>query len=153
MTMKILERNSVWVKENLRMKTGDIIVTWTIVYDAKRQLTTARLADIHKWVSVVKAAKITVFIPEKKYIPTEWFSSYFSHSIMLSHRLHSFDCWFIEIYCTKWETWSLLKCGILREWWEDIVFLDMKGCICHFITWRIHPFIYKGDYIVTDAIL
>ena len=22
--------------------------------------------------------------------------------------------------------------------------LDMKGCICHFVTWQIHPFISKG---------
>ena len=22
--------------------------------------------------------------------------------------------------------------------------LDMKGCICHFTKWRIHPFISKG---------
>ena len=22
--------------------------------------------------------------------------------------------------------------------------LGMKGCICHFVKWQIHPFIYKG---------
>ena len=26
----------------------------------------------------------------------------------------------------------------------QIVPLDMKGCICHFTKWQIHPFIYKG---------
>ena len=25
-----------------------------------------------------------------------------------------------------------------------IVPLDMKGCICHFAKWQIHPFISKG---------
>ena len=25
--------------------------------------------------------------------------------------------------------------------------LDMKGCICHFIKWQIHPFISKGTTI------
>ena len=25
-----------------------------------------------------------------------------------------------------------------------IVPLDMKGCICHFVKWQIHPFISKG---------
>ena len=25
-----------------------------------------------------------------------------------------------------------------------LVSLDMKGCICHFVKWQIHPFISKG---------
>ena len=28
-----------------------------------------------------------------------------------------------------------------------IAHLDMKGCICHFAKWQIHPFISKGRYI------
>ena len=27
---------------------------------------------------------------------------------------------------------------------QQIVPLDMKGCICHFVKWQIHPFISKG---------
>ena len=26
--------------------------------------------------------------------------------------------------------------------------LDMKGCICHFVKWQIHPFISKGEYVL-----
>ena len=26
---------------------------------------------------------------------------------------------------------------------EQFVSLDMKGCICHFVNWQIHPFIFK----------
>ena len=27
---------------------------------------------------------------------------------------------------------------------QNIDPLDMKGCICHFVKWQIHPIIYKG---------
>ena len=27
---------------------------------------------------------------------------------------------------------------------QNILPLDMKGCICHFVKWHIHPFIFKG---------
>ena len=27
------------------------------------------------------------------------------------------------------------------------VSFDMKGCICHFVKWQIHPFISKGTII------
>ena len=33
--------------------------------------------------------------------------------------------------------WGLTVCSYL-------VFLDMKGCIWHFVKWQIHPFISKG---------
>ena len=50
---------------------------------------------------------------------------------------------------------SLFKCytnivltGIVtmthRAITHHIVPLDMKGCICHFAKWHIHPFISKG---------
>ena len=31
---------------------------------------------------------------------------------------------------------------------QQIVHLDMKGCICHFVKWQIHPFISKGTKYV-----
>ena len=31
-----------------------------------------------------------------------------------------------------------------NNWQCYIVSLDMKGCICHFTKWQIHPFISKG---------
>ena len=33
---------------------------------------------------------------------------------------------------------------VASEMEEQMVTLDMKGCICHFVKWRIHPFISKG---------
>ena len=33
----------------------------------------------------------------------------------------------------------------------QVVHLDMKGCICHFVKWQIHPFISKGT-ISTDVL-
>ena len=48
-------------------------------------------------------------------------------------------------------------------WWErspvnalqinskNIVPLDMKGCICHFVKWQIHPFISKEIKYLADA--
>ena len=29
--------------------------------------------------------------------------------------------------------------------------LDMKGCICHFSKWQIHPFISKGTIMVSTS--
>ena len=35
--------------------------------------------------------------------------------------------------------------GVRKMWQKThIVALDMKGCICHFVKWQIHPFISKG---------
>ena len=30
--------------------------------------------------------------------------------------------------------------------------LDMKGCVCHFTKWQIHPFISKGIYCVENEV-
>ena len=34
------------------------------------------------------------------------------------------------------------------------VTLDMKGCICHFVKWQIHPFMSKGTkmYVIVLAV-
>ena len=34
-----------------------------------------------------------------------------------------------------------------------IVPLDMKGCICHFVKWQIHPFISKGTTCIAVNVL
>ena len=28
----------------------------------------------------------------------------------------------------------------------------MKGCICHFVKWQIHPFISKGSLVILDVV-
>ena len=35
---------------------------------------------------------------------------------------------------------------------KRIVILDMKWCVCHFVKWRIHPFISKGTNYATKMI-
>ena len=39
-----------------------------------------------------------------------------------------------------------------RSLHQYIVTLDMKGCICHFTKWQIHPFISKGTNYMTCVI-
>ena len=34
------------------------------------------------------------------------------------------------------QTWPVLS--------QHIALLDMKGCICHFVKWQMHPFISRG---------
>ena len=36
--------------------------------------------------------------------------------------------------------------------YNTIITLDMKGCICHFAKWRIHPLISKGYYISNNPL-
>ena len=36
----------------------------------------------------------------------------------------------------KWQSWFTAR-------WHNVVTLAMKGCICHFVKWQIHPFISK----------
>ena len=36
------------------------------------------------------------------------------------------------------------SCPFKGEYPDKIVPLDMKGCICHFVKWQIHPFISNG---------
>ena len=36
------------------------------------------------------------------------------------------------------------QCPITSPWRNTAVTLDMKGCICHFTKWQIHPLISKG---------
>ena len=44
-----------------------------------------------------------------------------------------------------WEGADLTTFGdIVLEVRRQTVPLDMKGCICHFTKWQIHPFVSKG---------
>ena len=44
---------------------------------------------------------------------------------------------------SQW-TEKLHRCVVLSFLCTNIVPLDMKGCICHFVRWQIHPFISNG---------
>ena len=68
--------------------------------------------------------------------------------LILGHRMR---CWsrikprfcrcivilIFKIHYTLWAYISVSDCN-------DFVSLDIKGCICHFTKWQIHPFISKG---------
>ena len=55
-----------------------------------------------------------------------------------------------------WQIWQIMITGIMQlvhnlsgyklttSKCKQIVHLDLKGCICHFSKWQIHPFISKG---------
>ena len=45
--------------------------------------------------------------------------------------------------CYRWQK---------RDMCEILVPLDMKGCICHFTKWQIHPFISNRLYQVSSVI-
>ena len=52
-------------------------------------------------------------------------------------------------HCTR--ALALHFCNAIRYiQWHSIVPLDIKGCICHFTNWQIHPFIYKGTISYHD---
>ena len=42
---------------------------------------------------------------------------------------------------------ALIRSTSSHDVLDKIISLDMKGCICHFTKWQIHPFIYKGTKI------
>ena len=60
----------------------------------------------------------------------------YSYLFNLRPNIYKFDVYFISY--TQWfnRLITLIKC-------EDVP-LDMKGCICYFAKWQIHPFISNG---------
>ena len=44
------------------------------------------------------------------------------------------------------------QCPITSPWRNTAVTLDMKGCICHFTKWQIHPLISKGTIMYISRV-
>ena len=54
-----------------------------------------------------------------------------------SDELHSCNCFLFMSAFTAVCICTVVLCS-------HVVYLDIKGCICHFTKWQIHPFISKG---------
>ena len=54
--------------------------------------------------------------------------------------------WHICAFVISWHRCTFViswhKCTFVISWqrWHHLIPLDMKGCICHFEKWQIHPF-------------
>ena len=60
-------------------------------------------------------------------------------------------CW-VDWWRILMLTESGVRWEIIPTWWQ-VVPLDMKGFICHFTKWQIHPFISKSRQSVRISVL
>ena len=75
------------------------------------------------------------------------FMNFIGHIALLEHQIiqNSIDLVFENIYNVYDNISVLVSLLVTRSpsTWSKFICLDMKGCICHFAKWQIHPFISK----------